>query len=176
MLFGDMPESVLALFGGPAGAGKTTLAAAWCETRDWSVHVQLDEVRSLIVGGYADPQAGGSVAERQYSASVAACCVLARAFLSEGYDAAIDDVFEPEVFEREWKQLLMDLPFRLVVLLPTLEETLRRSASRAKRVKAEITRIQHAACTAWPVEIRFDTTGQDVDSSLAVVRESGLLP
>ena len=48
----------LVLFGGPAGSGKSTLAKAWCATRERSAHIQLDEIRSLILAGYADPQVG----------------------------------------------------------------------------------------------------------------------
>jgi ribosomal protein S18 acetylase RimI-like enzyme len=47
----------MVMFTGPAGAGKTTLARAWCATRQRAVHVELDEVRHLIVSGLEDPQA-----------------------------------------------------------------------------------------------------------------------
>jgi 2-phosphoglycerate kinase len=49
-----MSQPPLLLFGGPAGAGKTSLAEAWCATRQRSAHIQLDEVRSLIAAGYTD--------------------------------------------------------------------------------------------------------------------------
>ena len=83
------------LFGGPAGAGKTTLARAWCATRPHAAHLELDEVRSLIISGLADPQEASGVQEAQYRLSVEATCALARAFATGGCDVAIDDVSSP---------------------------------------------------------------------------------
>jgi chloramphenicol 3-O-phosphotransferase len=161
---------MLVFFGGPAGAGKSTLARAWCATRSRAAHVELDEVRHLVVAGRADPQQPGTLQSAQYALSVRACLALARVFLDDGYDVAIDDVLEPAAFERYWHPLLGGLDWRIVVVLPTLEEVLRRSRARAKRVLEEHSRAQHAACTEWPPERRVDTTGLTVEQSLALVR------
>jgi predicted kinase len=115
---------VLILFGGPAGAGKSTLARAWCATRPRAAHVELDEVRHLIVAGRADPQAPGAPQSEQYALSVRACCALARVFLEDAYDVAVDDVLEPAAFERYWRPHLAGMDWRLVVILPVLEEVL----------------------------------------------------
>ena len=88
------------MFTGPAGAGKSTLARAWCATRPRAVHVELDEVRHLIVSGLAEPQDAGALQAEQYGTSVAACCALAREFVAAGYDVADDDAVDPETFER----------------------------------------------------------------------------
>lgn len=162
--------AVLALFGGPAGAGKSTLAAAWCATRDAAVHLQLDAVRELIVSGRADPQLPSALAGDQYQLSVRATLALARVFLAEGYDVAIDDVLEPAVFERGWRPLLDELDWRLVIIRPSLAETLTRSAAREKRVLAEHTRAQHEATGGWPASHHVDTTGLSAADSLALVR------
>src|SRR5689334_9035453 len=114
--------SVLVLFGGPAGAGKSTLARAWCQTRARAVQIELDEIRALIVAGRADPQQPGQLQHEQYTLSVAACISLARPFLDAGYDVAIDDVLPPDAFERDWRPLLAGLDWRVVIVLPTLEE------------------------------------------------------
>lgn len=45
----------MVMFTGPAGAGKSTLARAWCATRPRAVDVELDEMRHLIVSCLADP-------------------------------------------------------------------------------------------------------------------------
>ena len=47
-------QAVLLLVGGPAGAGKSTVATAWCHTRQRAVRIDLDEVRDLIIAGQAD--------------------------------------------------------------------------------------------------------------------------
>ena len=67
----------IVLLGGPAGAGKSTLAAAWCATRLRAVHIELDAVRNLIVSGGVDPQGDSPLADEQYSLCAFACCRLA---------------------------------------------------------------------------------------------------
>ena len=160
---------VIILFGGPAGAGKSALAAAWCATRERAAHVQLDRVRDLIVAGRADPQQPGPLQSEQYELSVAACCALARSFASDGYDVAVDDVLPLPAFERLWRPALDGIDFCAVIVVPSLEETLRRAGAREKRVREQIIRRQHAASLEWPERSRIDTTGLDVEESLALV-------
>ena len=163
---------VLLLLGGPAGAGKSTLARAWCAARGRAAHVQLDEVRHLIVAGRADPQQGGSLQGEQYALSVRATVALARTFVEGGYDVAADDVLEPAAFERHWRPLLDGLDWRLVIVLPDLEEVLRRSRAREKRVLELHSRAQHAGCGGWPREYRVDTTSLSIAESLVLVRRA----
>jgi GNAT superfamily N-acetyltransferase/chloramphenicol 3-O-phosphotransferase len=158
---------MLVLFGGPAGAGKSTLARAWCAIRPRAAHVELDIVRATLVSGLANPQDGGSAQSEQYALAVRACCALARVWLDGGFDVAIDDVLEPGAFERYWRPALAGLDWRLVVVLPQLETVLERSRTREKRVREEHTRAQHAACSAWPPELRVDTSALSVEQSLA---------
>jgi chloramphenicol 3-O-phosphotransferase len=157
------------LFGGPAGAGKSTLARAWCATRLRAAHVELDEIRNLIVSGLANPQEKSALQAEQYRLSARAACALARAFFDGGCDVAIDDVLEPEAFDRYWRGQLDGLPWELVVVLPSLAETLSRADGRTKRVQTEHVRNQHARCSEWGKDVRVDTTGLDLDRSLAVL-------
>jgi chloramphenicol 3-O-phosphotransferase len=157
------------LFGGPAGAGKSTLARAWCATRAQAAHIELDEIRGLIIGGRADPQEPSDLQAAQYGFSVEATCAVARAFARGGCDVAVDDVLEPDAFERYWRPQLEGLPWKLIVVVPSLEETLRRSAVREKRVREEHTRAQHERCSTWNEAVRIDTTDLDIDQSLALV-------
>jgi chloramphenicol 3-O-phosphotransferase len=162
--------AVVALFGGPAGAGKSTLARLWCSTRERAAHIELDRVRALVVQSLANPQEPGAVQEEQYRTAVAATCALVRTFAEAGYDVAVDDVLEPERFERDWRPRLAGLDMRLVVLLPSLDETLARAALRGdKRVREQHIRGQHDRCRAWPPEHRIDTTGLTPDESLGLV-------
>src|SRR6266542_1476550 len=137
---------VVLLVGGPAGAGKSTLARVWCAERARAAHVQLDEVRHLIVAGRADPQQPGLLQGEQYALSVRACVALVRTFVEGGYDVAVDDVLEPAAFDQHWRPLLHGLDWRVVIVLPDLEEVLRRSFAREKQVLEVHTRTQHAAC------------------------------
>ncbi len=161
----------IALFGGPAGAGKSTLARAWCATRPQAAHIELDEIRQLILSGLTDPQESSDLGEEQYRLSVEATCALARTFANGGCDVAIDDVFEPVAFGRYWMSQLDGLTWKLVIVLPSLAETLARSAQREKRVMERHTRTQHTRCADWDAAKRIDTTGLDVEQSLALVLE-----
>jgi chloramphenicol 3-O-phosphotransferase len=128
--------------------------------------LELDEVRSRIVSGLADPQRPTTAQAEQYGVSVAACCALARVFTRAGYDVAIDDVLEPTAFDRFWQPELEHLSWQLVVVLPSLERTLARSAAREKRVLEHQIRRQHAACSSWPADRRIDTTDLPVEDAL----------
>jgi predicted kinase len=161
--------ALLVLFGGPAGAGKSTLARAWCATRSRSVQIELDAVRELIVAGRADPQQPGPLQSDQYVLSASACLALARVFLEAGYDVALDDALPPNAFEAHWRPRLRGIEWRLVIVLPTLAETLARSAGRTKRVRETHTRNQHAASYGWSESCRIDTTGLTVEESLELV-------
>jgi predicted kinase len=160
------------LFGGPAGAGKSTLARAWCATRTKAAHVELDEIRSLIVTGLVDPQVAGDLQSEQYEVAVAATCSLARSFVGAGYDVAVDDVLEPKLFERLWHAHLHELDWQVVIVLPSLEETLVRSSARPKRVLEELSREQHRRLQMWPQDVRVDTTGLSIPASLKLVEEA----
>jgi chloramphenicol 3-O-phosphotransferase len=162
-------KGTVVLFGGPAGAGKSTLARAWCGSRPQAAHLELDEIRQLIVSGLADPQESGDRQEAQYRLSVEATCSLARAFADGGCDVAIDDVLEPDAFETYWRPQLEGTRWQLVIVLPSLDETLARSAGREKRVKEEHTRAQYARSLDWDINTRIDTTGLSPEQSIALL-------
>ena len=150
---------LLLLLTGPAGAGKSTVARLWAASRPRGVHIQLDHIRSLIVGGYAEPQERGPAQTEQYEVSALACISLARQFTESGYDVVLCDVFPRELFERLWRPRLNGVEWRIVVLLPELNETLKRAARRKKEVREDIIREQHAAMALWEKELVIDPTG-----------------
>jgi ribosomal protein S18 acetylase RimI-like enzyme len=160
----------MVMFAGPAGAGKSTLARAWCATRPRAVHVELDEVRHLIVSGLADPQEYGPLQGEQYDTSVAACCALVREFVSNGYDVAVDDAVDPKGFDGHWLPRLGGIDQSVVVVRPSLEAVLERGAGRSKRVRPDVVREQHAAAARWSTKLTIDTTGQSVEESLEAAR------
>ena len=158
---------MLLLLTGPAGAGKTTVATAWCRRRAKAAMIQLDEVRGLIVSGYVDPQGEPTAVHReQYEIAARGCIALAREFVAAGYDVATDVCCPPSVFDEIWRPALAGLDWRLVVLRPSLDETLRRGRERDKRVREDIVVSQHASEGGWATELQLDSSGLSVDETV----------
>ena len=127
-------------------------------------------MRHLIVAGLADPRVTSDVQAAQGLLSVRACCALAREYYLAGYDVAIDDIMSPgDWFDENWRKGLVDIDWRLVIVHPSLEETLRRSKARAKRVPEHLTREHYGTMKAWPPQHKIDTTGLNLTESLALV-------
>jgi chloramphenicol 3-O-phosphotransferase len=162
-------QAVLLLIGGPAGAGKSTVAVAWCRTRQRAVRIDLDEVRDLIIAGRADPQVLTPLQAEQYELSVRACVALARVFLAAGYDVALETVFEPEDFAQRWRPLLTSLAWHLVVLRPSLQVTLARSRARTKRVLEDHTIAQHERTGGWSADLQIDTSELSLERTLEII-------
>jgi chloramphenicol 3-O-phosphotransferase len=165
-------DPVVLLLAGPAGAGKSTLARAWCQTRPVAAHVQLDDVRDLLVQGLVDPRAVGEPGQaEQWQTSAAATCALVRSFAESGIDVAVDDLILPADAEDVWQPMLAGLPTYLVVVLPSLEEALARGRSRDKHVPGHLVASQHEGSARWPRQRQLDTTGQTVGESVSALLE-----
>ncbi|MCH8221785.1 MAG: ATP-binding protein [Chloroflexi bacterium] len=156
---------LVVLLGGPAGAGKSTLSRAWCGNRPRAAHIDLDEVRQMIIGGFADPQQSSSEQTEQFELAARQCVSLARNFLRDGFDVIVESTFLPDEYRVTWEPLLMGLNPILVVLVPDLSAVLGRSSERKKNVLETYTRTQREACLDWPGQNRLDTTGQSVEES-----------
>jgi hypothetical protein len=134
--------------------------------------VELDAVRDCILGGRADPQVVTNAQAEQYETSVRASAALARAFHADGYDVLVEEVFDPDVFDRCWLPLLNGLPWRLVILLASLDVTLQRGSDRGKFVMEHHVRRQHALSEQWPASTVIDTTGLTVGETLVRIDDS----
>ena len=77
--------------------------------------------------------------------------------------------FQGAAFDNSWRHHLAELEWRVVIIHPTLEETLARSSSRDKEVPNRLVREQHRATYGWPERYRIDTTGLSVEEALRLV-------
>lgn len=158
------------LLGGPAAAGKSTLARAWCQRREVAAHVQLDDVRSLIVKGLINPLDDSVPGQPlQWAAAVDATCGMALAFANCDIDVAIDDLMYPADAETVWAPLLEGVTPHLVVLLPRLDVVLDRGRRRSKQVPERLVVQQYDACAQWPADRVIDTSDLNVDQSVAAL-------
>ncbi|MCA6093105.1 ATP-binding protein [Streptomyces sp. SCA3-4] len=162
--------AVAVLLIGPAGAGKTTVARHWADTRRVpTAHVSLDDVREWVRSGFADPQSGwNDHSEAQYRLARRTCGFAARNFLANGISCILDDAVFPDrpvVGLGGWKRHVGPglLP---VVLLPGLEVVLERNAERTgnRRLSDEEVARIHGRMAGWygsglPI---IDNSQQDV--------------
>jgi chloramphenicol 3-O-phosphotransferase len=147
--------AVAVLLIGPAGAGKTSVARHWADTRRVpTAHISLDDVREWVRSGFADPQSGwDDRSEAQYRLARRTCGFAARNFLANGISCILDDAVFPDwpiVGLGGWKRHVGPglLP---VVLLPGLEAVLERNARRTgnrRLADEEVARI-HGRMAGW---------------------------
>ncbi|MDT0449853.1 AAA family ATPase [Streptomyces sp. DSM 40473] len=147
--------AVAVLLIGPAGAGKTTVARHWADTRRVpTAHISLDDVREWVRSGFADPQSGwNDHSEAQYRLARRTCGFAARNFIANGISCILDDAVFPDrpvVGLGGWKRHVGPglLP---VVLLPGLDVVLERNAERSGNRRLgdeEVARI-HGRMAGW---------------------------
>ncbi|WP_043263496.1 Pro-rich N-terminal domain-containing protein [Streptomyces sp. CT34] len=147
--------AVAVLLIGPAGAGKTSVARHWADTRRVpTAHISLDDVREWVRSGFADPQSGwNDNSEAQYRLARRTCGFAARNFLANGISCILDDAVFPDrpvVGLGGWKRHVGPglLP---IVLLPGLEIVLERNARRTgnRRLSDEEVARIHGRMAGW---------------------------
>ncbi|MFI9232912.1 Pro-rich N-terminal domain-containing protein [Streptomyces rimosus] len=165
--------AVAVLLIGPAGAGKTSVARHWADTRRVpTAHISLDDVREWVRSGFADPQTGwNDHSEAQYRLARRTCGFAARNFLANGISCILDDAVFPDrpvIGLGGWKRHVGPglLP---IVLLPGLEIVLERNARRTgnRRLSDEEVARIHGRMAGWygsglPI---IDNSAQDVPTT-----------
>ncbi|MEC4015555.1 Pro-rich N-terminal domain-containing protein [Streptomyces sp. H27-D2] len=169
--------AVAVLLIGPAGAGKTTVARHWADTRRVpTAHISLDDVREWVRSGFADPTTGwNDNSEAQYRLARRTCGFAARNFLANRISCILDDAVFPDrpvVGLGGWKRHVGPglLP---VVLLPGLEIVLERNAERSgnRRLSDDEVAGIHGRMAGWygsglPI---IDNSKYDVETTARVL-------
>ncbi|MCB5908513.1 Pro-rich N-terminal domain-containing protein [Streptomyces pinistramenti] len=169
--------AVAVLLIGPAGAGKTSVARHWADSRRVpTAHISLDDVREWVRSGFADPQQGwNDHSEAQYRLARRTCGFAARNFLANGISCILDDAVFPDrpvVGLGGWKRHVGPglLP---IVLLPGLEIVLERNARRSgnRRLSDEEVARIHGRMAGWygsglPI---IDNSQHDVATTVRVL-------
>lgn len=166
---------------GPAGAGKSTVARALCARFPRAAHVDVDLLRwRMVVSGYVRPEAAAGAgpeaaeARRQLDLATRNACALAWNFVSDGFDAVIDDVLERADDLDRYLQELQGLNVAFVTLLPDAETLRMRDRSRAPDDRmgersAELRRI--IAGNGETRGLRLDTSGWSVEETVDIILE-----
>ena len=119
---------------GPAGAGKNTIASAFAKHRDKCAVIDVDLVRWMIIQPHKASW-DGEEGIKQQQLGVMNTCMLTRSFIKEGYDVIITDWISNET-ARLYKDELQEYNSKIILLLPTYEEILKRNKIRPPRLKS----------------------------------------
>ena len=121
----------IVIVSGPPGAGKSSVCESLCERYDRTVHLETDDAYAWIRMGFVRPWHTASA--RQNETVSRACARAASAFAQDRYGVFIDGVIGPHILPLYMQELkLAGVPVHYVVLLPPLEEVIRRSKEREK--------------------------------------------
>jgi predicted kinase len=115
---------------GSASVGKSTTARALAARFERSVHIPVDDLRHMVVGGMAWPSPEwGDELQRQVALARGAAVRMALDYAAAGFAVVIDDFYDP-MGMREYRELLARPDTLGVVLHPAEEEARRRNAAR----------------------------------------------
>lgn len=121
------------LLSGTPGAGKTTTARALCARYPKAIHIPVDDLRDMVVSGYASPiETWTDETVQQIHLAHQTAARMAVAYVDAGFVAVIDDVLDEEYL---W-QLTRHLeghPLIKVLLCPRLEVALARNRARTTK-------------------------------------------
>jgi predicted kinase len=116
--------NIIFITGVPA-SGKSTVARKLAEHFPKSLHIQVDQLREMMVNGVELPDhSWNDEATRQFQRARSTAIYMAQLYAQEGVDVVIDDVCVPDDFPRYYESLFSDPTVYRVLLMPT-EDALR---------------------------------------------------
>lgn len=125
------------LLTGPAGAGKTSVAAAVCERFDRMLHVSVDDLRHWVKAGFRHPWLEDAQANEQALLGIRNAAAIARNAIALRYAVVIDDVIFSDAAERYREELTgIGCNVHFVLLLPEFETAVARDRDRAADISA----------------------------------------
>lgn len=136
--------SQIVIISGPPGAGKSAVAEALCERYDRTVHIETDELYESIRMGLISPWKPAS--DRQNRTVSRAAARAATAYAEDMYGVFIDGVIGPHLlpeYVEEMQRARVQVHF--VLLLPSVDEIVRRGASREEVVRVP----EHLLCRGY---------------------------
>jgi deoxyadenosine/deoxycytidine kinase len=120
-----MKENSICLITGPAGAGKSSVTKALAQKFDRSAVIEVDKLRSFIVGGFVKPWPYNEEVELQLSLHTKNACDIANNFLEKGFKVFIDEPIGKKRFD-QYSESFKDKKFKVFLLLPSVESLLAR--------------------------------------------------
>jgi chloramphenicol 3-O-phosphotransferase len=133
--------SQIVIVSGPPGSGKSSVCESLCERYDRTVHLETDMLYASVRMGRLrpwQPEAG-----RQNRMVTRAAARAASAFAQELYGVFIDAVVLPHLLPVYLEELpVARVPVHFALLLPSLEETVRRGLAREETLRVPEDRLR----------------------------------
>ena len=120
------------ILNGPTGTGKNTIAEIVSKETERSVVIDVDLLRLMVKNPHKAPWQGEE-GKHQQLLGVSNACLLAKEFIKNGFSVIILDVLSDET-AKLYKDNLNEFKPKLVLLLPTWEEIVRRNKTRERRL------------------------------------------
>lgn len=123
-------KPVIFITGAP-GSGKSSVARRLAEQYPRSLHLQVDQLREMMVSGLALP--GGERTEEktlQFQWARRTASFMAELYAAQDVTVIIDDVSIPEFFPEQYAELFQKPDMKRVLLLPELTALVERIQQR----------------------------------------------
>lgn len=159
---------------GPSGAGKSTVSEYITanSTGTWAL-ISQDEIREHIKAGYRRADLNwDNETKKQWDVSINICCDMIRRYNETNINCIVELFSPPSEFEK-WQEKINDLSYKLIVLLPSEEQTVYRNANRKSRMKESKIRENYEWFTQWSESkaIIIDTTKQSTMETIKSIEE-----
>ena len=167
--------SQVVILSGPSGAGKSSVAEALAQRYDRTVHLETDVLFRAIRMGFVHPMLPES--DRQNRMIARAAARAAGAFAQELFAVFIDGVIGPHLLPIYIDELrVAAVPVHFVLLLPSVEESVRRVAPRTagrRMIEAEHRELhrQFAECREF-VGCIIDNTSMTAEETADAVMDA----
>jgi len=169
--------SLIFFLAGAPAVGKSTTAHALAARFQKSIHIPVDDIRSMVVSGVEHPGAawGQGLIEQL---TVARECVtqMALSYRSAGFTVVIDDFWDPNSMLREYQRLFQSPDVHRILLCPSRQTADGRNQKRdgsayiADGIRTVYENLQEVIPTlereGWRI---VDTTDMDIETTVRVI-------